>query len=121
MLAIHLEWAQSVKLVIDGRGKLGYLTGEESRPEATDSSFRRWRSENSLIIAVVVKFNGGPISEIVYVHWRPEIFRRVSGKLTLISENSSQIFELKNQLWLSRQGGCTLTMYLNEMLNYGMD
>ena len=46
----YLEWAQSIKLVIDGRGKLGYLTGEESRPEATDPSFKKW-SENSLIIA----------------------------------------------------------------------
>ena len=26
----YLEWTQSVKLAIDGRGKLGYLTGEES-------------------------------------------------------------------------------------------
>ena len=35
----YLEWAQSVKLVIDGKGKLGYLTEEESHPEAIDPSF----------------------------------------------------------------------------------
>jgi len=28
----YLEWAQSVKLAIDGRGKLGHLTGETKKP-----------------------------------------------------------------------------------------
>ncbi|KAL3511534.1 hypothetical protein ACH5RR_024251 [Cinchona calisaya] len=30
----YLEWTQSVKLTIDGRGKLGHLTGEMKKPEA---------------------------------------------------------------------------------------
>ncbi|KAK3230206.1 hypothetical protein Dsin_002087 [Dipteronia sinensis] len=30
------EWAQSMKLVIDGKGKLGYLTGETKKPATTD-------------------------------------------------------------------------------------
>ena len=47
----YLEWTQSVKLAVDGRGKLGYLTGEESRLEPADPSFRKWRSENSLTTA----------------------------------------------------------------------
>lgn len=34
----YLEWAQFVKLAIDGRGKIGHLTGEISKPDAGDPS-----------------------------------------------------------------------------------
>ena len=41
-----LEWAQSIKLVIDGNGKLGYLTGETKKPSSTDASLQKWKSKN---------------------------------------------------------------------------
>lgn len=49
--ANYLEWAQSMKLAIDGRGKLGHLTGETTRPTSTDPTLSQWRSDNSLIIS----------------------------------------------------------------------
>ena len=33
----YVEWAQSVKLVIDGKGKLGHLTGEVTKPAVGDT------------------------------------------------------------------------------------
>ncbi|KAK3027903.1 hypothetical protein RJ639_040280 [Escallonia herrerae] len=50
----YLEWAQSVKLAIDGRGKLGHLTEDVRQPAAGDPSLSVWRSENSLIIAWLI-------------------------------------------------------------------
>lgn len=47
----NLEWVQSVKLAIDGCGKLGYLTGEAKKLDVKDPTFQAWRSENSLVIA----------------------------------------------------------------------
>ena len=47
----YLEWSQLIKLAIDGRRKLGYLTGEVKKPVATDLSFKVWHSENSLVTA----------------------------------------------------------------------
>ena len=47
----YLEWFQSIKLANDGRGKLGYLTGEVPKPTASDLSFRFWHSENSVVTA----------------------------------------------------------------------
>ena len=32
----YREWAQAIKLVIDGKEKLGFLTGETWRPPPTD-------------------------------------------------------------------------------------
>ncbi|KAL3513994.1 hypothetical protein ACH5RR_026711 [Cinchona calisaya] len=50
----YLEWAQSVKLAIDGRGKLGHLTGKVKKPEADDPWMSVWQSENSLISAWLI-------------------------------------------------------------------
>ncbi|RVW73853.1 hypothetical protein CK203_056671 [Vitis vinifera] len=44
------EWAQAIKLIIDGKGKLGFLTGETQRPSPTDAvASQKWQSENSFI------------------------------------------------------------------------
>ena len=50
----YLEWAQTVKLVIDGKGKLGHLTGEVKKPVNNDPHLKSWRSENSLVIAWLI-------------------------------------------------------------------
>ena len=50
----YLEWPQSVKLPTDGRGKLGHLTGEVTRPALGDPNMAIWRSENSLVRAWLI-------------------------------------------------------------------
>ena len=32
----YRDWAQSIKLMVDGKGKLGYLTEEITRPASTN-------------------------------------------------------------------------------------
>ena len=49
----NLEWAQSIKLVIDGKGKLGYLTGETRKPSSADASLQKWKLENSFYDSMV--------------------------------------------------------------------
>ncbi|KAG6521177.1 hypothetical protein ZIOFF_018243 [Zingiber officinale] len=42
------EWSQTVRLAIDGKGKLGYLNGEIKPPTTKDPRFEQWRSQNSM-------------------------------------------------------------------------
>ena len=50
----YLEWAQSVKLAIDGREKMGHLTGEILKSAVGDPNKKKWQSENSLVIAWLI-------------------------------------------------------------------
>ena len=50
----YFAWAQFVKLIIDGKGKLGYLNGEEQKPAANDPKVTLWRSKNSMIIVWLI-------------------------------------------------------------------
>ncbi|XP_045810273.1 putative glycine-rich cell wall structural protein 1 [Trifolium pratense] len=45
------EWSQTVRLILEGKGKLGFLTGDVLMPATTHPNYRFWKSENSSIIA----------------------------------------------------------------------
>ncbi|RDX76604.1 Protein HESO1, partial [Mucuna pruriens] len=91
-VAFHLQ------LAIDGKGKLGYLTGEVEQPSKNDLSFIKWKSENSLITAWLINSMEPAVG-------KPYLF------LPTAKDNSSQIFDLKTQLWLAKQGDHVTTYY----------
>lgn len=48
------EWAQTVCLILEGKGKFGYLTGNMAKSAIDDPYFRQWTFESTLIIAWLV-------------------------------------------------------------------
>ncbi|KAI5443064.1 hypothetical protein KIW84_011915 [Lathyrus oleraceus] len=48
------EWAQTVRLVLDSKGRLSFLTGAVAEPTTEDPRDKQWKSENSLIIVWLV-------------------------------------------------------------------
>ena len=111
-----LEWSQSVKLAIDGRGKLGYLTGETKQPSEKDPGFRTWRSENSLVMAWLLNSMELSIAKPhMFIKTAKEVWDSVRETYSDL-ENCSQIFELKIKLWQLKQGDREVTAYYNEMV-----
>ncbi|KAJ9561371.1 hypothetical protein OSB04_006531 [Centaurea solstitialis] len=80
-----LQWSQSVLMVIRGRGKLGYLTGEIPRPTQTDKQYPTWELNNSIAVKETYSDLG----------------------------NASQVFEIKMKLKDMRQGASEVTHYYN--------
>ena len=112
----YLEWAQSVKLAIDGRGKLGHLNGEVSKPVADDPNLKTWRSENSLLIAWLINSMEPAIGKShLFLPTAKDVWEAVRDMYSDL-ENSSQIFDLKSKLWQSRQGDREVTTYYNQMV-----
>ena len=50
----YLQWAQSVKIVICGHDKLGYITGELPAPNPTDLTYKTWLAENFIVLAWLI-------------------------------------------------------------------
>lgn len=48
-----MEWTQFIKLVINGKGKLGYLTDDTKKPKEA-ILLQTWKSENSMVTAWLV-------------------------------------------------------------------
>ena len=52
----YLQWSQSIKLVIQGRGKLEHLIAATKPPKEDGPAFQGWDAENSIVIACVINF-----------------------------------------------------------------
>ncbi|XP_019055733.1 PREDICTED: uncharacterized protein LOC109115804 [Nelumbo nucifera] len=46
-----LEWSQSAKLTIEGRGKLGFITSKEVKPKPEDPNYSKWEQDNLLVMS----------------------------------------------------------------------
>ncbi|KAL4377254.1 hypothetical protein GQ457_02G031350 [Hibiscus cannabinus] len=47
----YLEWSQSVKIFLSGRGRMGYVTGTTEQPATTAESYSTWMQENSQVMS----------------------------------------------------------------------
>lgn len=110
------EWAQSIKLVIDGKGKLGYLTGETKEPPSTDpTQGKKWKSENSMVMAWLVNSMQPAIGKTyLFLPTAKDVWDAVRETYSDM-ENSAQIFEIQTRLWQMKQGEREVTEYYIEM------
>jgi len=88
-----------VKLAIDGRSKLSHLNGEVSKLAADDLNLKTWRSNNSLLIAWLIKSIKPAIRKPhLFLPIAKDVWEAIRDKY-LDLEISSQIFYLKSKLW----------------------
>ena len=112
----YMEWAQSVKLSIDCRGKLGHLIREIKQQTSGDPNLKRWPLKNSLIIAWLINSMAPTIGKPhLFLPTAKDVWDAVRDMYSNV-ENLSQIFELETKLWKSRQGDRDVTTYYNEMV-----
>ena len=111
------EWYQSVLLVIRGKGKVGYLTGETCQPKQGDSGYQQWEAENSIIMALLINFMEARIGRtFLFYSSAHEIWKGVQDMYSDL-ENTSQCFEIRSILRSTRQGTMTVTEYYNRLVD----
>lgn len=111
----YLQWAQSVKLVICGRGKLGYITGDLPAPPSTDSKYQLWQAENSIVLAWLINSMDQKISRrYLFFKTAKEVWD-AARKMYSDLGNASQIFEIRSKLKEIKQGNQTVTQYFSDL------
>lgn len=109
----YLKWAQSVKLAIDGRGKLGHMIGEVTQPAVDDPTRKKWRSKSSLVIVWLINSMEPAIGKPhLFLPMAKEVWQAVRDCYSGL-ENLSQIFYLKTRPWHSKQGDRDITTHYN--------
>ena len=94
----YVEWAHLVKLLIDGKGKLGHLIGEVTKPTVGDTNMKAWRFENSMIIAWLINSMEPTIGKLFILPTAKDVWEAIHDIYSDL-ENSSQIVGLKSKLW----------------------
>ena len=117
----YLQWAQSVKLVICGRGKLGYITGDLSAPPANDLTYKVWQAENSIVLAWLINSMDSKISRrYLFFKTAKEVWD-AARKMYSDLGNASQIFEIRTKLKEIKQGNQTVTQYFSDLQDLWQD
>ena len=118
----YREWAQAIKLVIDEKGKLGFLTGETRRPPLTDvAASQKWRSKNSFITSCLINSMKPSIGKTyMFLPTAKDVWDAIRETYS-DAKNASQIFEIKTQLWQMKQGERKVTEYYIEMVGLWQD
>ena len=100
----YREWAQAIKLAIDGKGKLRLFTGETQWPPPTDvAASQKWQSENSFITSYLINSMKLAIGKTyMFVLTAKDVWDAIWETYS-DAENASQIFELKMRLWQIKQ------------------
>lgn len=105
------EWFQSVLLVIRGKGKTGYLTGETQTPDKKDDRYQVWEAENSIVMAWLVN----SMNPNIGYNTAQEIWNAIQEMYSDL-ENTSQCFEIRSSLRNTSQGGRSVTEYYNVLI-----
>lgn len=112
-----LEWSQSVLMVIQGKGRLEYLTGEAKAPEKGSAGYKTWASENSMAKAWLVNSMEPRIGRTsLYYKTAKEIWDMAQEIYSDLG-NTAQVFELKSALKERKQGDLSVTQYFNDLTN----
>lgn len=91
-------------MVIHGRGKLSYTTGDLPRPLATKPTLEAWELNNSIIMACLINSMEPRISRTyLLLKTAKDTWDAVQESYSDL-ENSSQVFELKLKLKEIGQG-----------------
>lgn len=116
MERIIFEWSQSVHLVIDGKGKLGYLNGEVTPPTTNDPKYRQQHSENSMVTVWLINSMDPIIGKtFIYVKTDHDVWEAVR-ETYLDMENQAQSYEISTRMWKMQQGNHNIRAYYNDMM-----
>ena len=108
-----LQWSQSVLMVIRGRGKLGYLTGDIPRPDVNDKQYDTWELNNSIVMAWLINSMEINISRTYLLFKTAKAIWEAVNETYSDLGNASQVFEIKMKLKDIRQGTTEVTRYYN--------
>ena len=121
MVIFFLQWSQSVRMYIRGRGKMAYLTGEKTAPAKDDPAYATWDAENSMVMTWLVNSMEEDInSNHICYPTAQELWENVN-QMYLDVGNQSQIFELTLKLGEMCQGDDSVTKYFNSLKRVWQD
>ena len=110
-----MEWSQSVKLYVQGKGKFGYLSGSMTKPKIEDEGYEKWEAENSMIMSWLVNSMEPSLGRTyLFLPTANAIWSAVKETYSDLG-NAGQLFEIKTRLRKAKQGEKSVTQYYTDL------
>lgn len=112
----YLSRSRAVEMFVIGRGKDDYLNGNITIPYSTDSRFRQWKSENSMIMSWLISSMTPEIGDNFMLYTTAtEIWKATKELYTKKKDNVAEIYELEAKLQDIRQGDNTVSTNYSQL------
>ena len=111
----YFSWSQSVKMVLEGRQKFSFLTGEIPRPLPGDPHERYWKAEDSILRSILINSMEPQIGKpLLFAATAKDIWDTAQ---TLYSkrQNASRLYTLRKQVHECKQGTMDVTSFFNKL------
>ena len=114
----YQEWAQSMQLALDGREKLGYITGETTEPAKTEErAWRRWKSENSIVYGWLINSMVSSVKKpFMFLPTAQDIWSAVRESYGN-SKNAARAYDIRARIWSLKQEAMILTDYYHDKVS----
>ncbi|KAL4378943.1 hypothetical protein GQ457_02G009710 [Hibiscus cannabinus] len=114
----YLQWSQSIKLYITGRGKLGYITGQVEKPNSTDPGYEKWIQENSMVMSWLTNTMTPSIGGNFLLYTTAKDIWDAAKETYSNSDNVAELFRIECQAANLKQEGMDVTIYYNTMTRF---
>lgn len=111
----YLQWPQSMMMYICGRGKDGYITGEVTTPQKSDSKFKTWKAENHMVMSWLINSMNNDIGENFLLYGTAKEILDAARETYSSTENIAELFEVEANLHHLHQGDLSVTQYFNKL------
>ena len=92
-------------MFILGKDKLGYINGDLPQPEPNDPSFRRWRTENSVVKGWLIgSMNPSLVSNFIRFPTAKQVWDSIAVTY-FDGTDTSQVYDLKRRVNRMKQSG----------------
>ncbi|KAF6168218.1 hypothetical protein GIB67_011603, partial [Kingdonia uniflora] len=91
--------AQSVKLFVSSRGKIGFLLDTEKEPAELDPKNAKWFSDYSMVRTWLINSMQPTISAGYLLTNNEHLIWESLRKVYSQRENNARIFQLSNEFW----------------------
>jgi hypothetical protein len=115
----YLKWAQLVRTVLKGKGKLSHLTGDG--PAEEDPTFTAWDEEDSMIMAWLWNSMIPEISDTcMFLSTAKEIWDAIEETYSK-AKDAAQVYDVKVKTVAAKQGNKSVTEYANQLKSLWME
>lgn len=108
-----LQWSQSVMMFKCGKGKDDYLTDAMTTTTKEDTTFKKWKAENNMVMSWLINSTNNDIGENFLLYKTAKEIWDAVRETYSDNENTTKLFEVEGFLHDLRQEDLSVTQYFN--------
>lgn len=107
----YLTWSKSVLIFFQGNDKEGYLTSEIDVPPKDDPHYRKWKTENAMVMGWLLNSMKLEINyHYLFLETAHQIWNSLSQTYSEIG-HTAKVYELRQRIAQFKQGDQPLAIY----------